>query len=32
MYINPILAGVLGTLLVELVALIIYGFWQSRRK
>ena len=26
MYINPVLVGILGTLFVEIVALIVYGF------
>lgn len=29
MYINPVLVGVLGTLLVELVLIIGYSIWRK---
>ncbi len=29
MYINPVLIGVLGTLFVELAAIVGYGIWKS---
>lgn len=30
MYVNPILIGVVGTVLVELLLIIIYGMWGKR--
>lgn len=30
MYINPILVGVLGTLLVETVLIVIISLWRNR--
>lgn len=32
MYINPFAAGVIATILVELVALVIYGIFTSSKK
>ena len=32
MYINPVLVGVLGTIMFELVACIIYAAWSGRKK
>lgn len=32
MYINPVLAGVLGTILVEVAACIVYAIWNDRKK
>lgn len=31
MYINPFLAGVVCTVLVELLTALIYGFWKGRK-
>lgn len=32
MYINPVLAGVLGTILVEVAAYIVWAIWNDRKK
>ena len=32
MYINPVLVGILGTIMFELVACIIYAVWSGRKK
>ncbi len=32
MYINPVLAGVLGTILVEVAACIVCAIWNDRKK
>lgn len=32
MYVNPFVAGVIATILAELVALLLYGFYKARRK
>lgn len=31
MYVNPVLVGVLGTLFVEIMLLVIYSLWVSRK-
>lgn len=31
MYVNPVAAGVICTLLAEFVAVIIYSFWSNKR-
>lgn len=31
MYVNPILVGVIGTILVEIGLLVIYGIYESRK-
>lgn len=30
MYINPVLVGVIGTLLVETFLIIVYSFWKGK--
>lgn len=32
MYINPVLAGVIGTILVEVVACIVWAIWNDHKK
>ena len=32
MYINPVLAGVLGTILVEVAVCIVWAIWNDRKK
>lgn len=32
MYINPFVAGILATILVEFTVILIYGFYKTRRK
>lgn len=31
MYVNPVAAGVICTLLAEFVALVIYSFWRGKK-
>lgn len=32
MYINPVLVGVIGTIIVEVVACIVMALWSDRKK
>ena len=32
MYIDPFVAGALATILIELVAIIVYGIYKGRKK
>ena len=32
MYVNPILAGVIATVLFEAVVLVVWGIWLRRRR
>lgn len=32
MYIHPVLVGVIGTILFEVAACIIYAVWKNRKK